>query len=66
MQKGEGLEPGPSERRASRLAGRPGGEIGSAAERRNVSTVGWVAIGVGGGAVAAAIWFVGAMNDASE
>jgi opacity protein-like surface antigen len=63
---GEGLEFGVSERRgpALSLAGQPvrdvvQGAAGPQGERRNVSTVGWVAIGVGViavGVVGYAVW----------
>jgi len=70
---GEGLEFGTSEGRAPALsfAGRPVRQIvqGSRApdgDRRNISTVGWVAIGVGVAVAAGALWFFDAMEDASE
>ena len=68
MRIGEGLEFGLSERRSAEvsLAGRPVSEIGPEAERSHVSTVGWVAIGVGVAAVAVVVWFVDAMNRSSK
>ena len=68
MRIGEGLEFGLGESRSAELslAGRPVSEIGPEAERSNVSTVGWVAIGVGVAAVAVVVWFLDAMADSSK
>jgi len=68
----EGLKFGASERRAPGLsfAGRRlrdlSAPVGAEGERRNISTIGWVAIGVGVVAIGTAIWFFDAMGDASE
>lgn len=69
---GEGLEFGATERGAPALtlAGQPvrdlAAPVGPAGTSRNISTIGWVAIGVGVVAVGTAIWFFDAMADASE
>ena len=67
---GEGLELGfnGNDRVRLSLAGTPvsriaQGPAGPQGPRAGVSTIGWVAIGVGVAAVAAATWFVIAIND---
>lgn len=70
LRMGEGLEYGLSDRRAPelRFAGRPVRElaVGPNGRRQNISTIGWVAIGVVVVGVGAAAWFIDAMNDASD
>ena len=70
MRMGEGLELGYSgdDRVRLSLAGTPVSQIaqgpaGPDGRRAGISPIGWVAIGVGVAAVAAATWFVIAIND---
>lgn len=65
---GEGLELGLRVDRAPALsiAGRPLTGLDGERPRAGVSTLGWVAIGTAVVLAAGAIWFVDAMNDASE